>query len=80
MLADCLWSFCMALNVYFTFYKSYTAAQLRNLEWKYFLACYGIPLIPSITLFCIHTKGKGRIYGPAIVYKGSFQMYSLAYF
>jgi hypothetical protein len=69
MPADSLWSFCMALNVYLTFYKGYTAAQLRSLEWKYFLGCYGIPLIPSIVLLCFHTQDKGRIYGPATVLK-----------
>ena len=61
----------MALNVYLTFYKRYTAAQLKSLEWKYFLGCYGIPLIPSIILLCIHTNELGRVYGPAVVYKNT---------
>jgi hypothetical protein len=61
----------MALNIYFAFYKKYSVADLRSLERKYFLACYGIPLIPSITMLCIRTKDGGRIYGPAVVCNSS---------
>jgi hypothetical protein len=61
----------MALNIYLAFYKGYTAVDLKRLEWKYFLACYGMPLIPSITLLCIKTKAGGRIYGPAEVCNGT---------
>ncbi|PMD52941.1 uncharacterized protein K444DRAFT_497530, partial [Hyaloscypha bicolor E] len=68
MPADSLWSFCMALNVYLTFYKRYTTIQLKSLEWKYFLGCYGIPLIPSVTLLCVNSKERGKIYGPAILW------------
>lgn len=68
MPADSLWSFCMALNVYFAFKKRYSSVELKRLEWKYFAACYGLPLIPSVTLLCIKTKTKGRIYGPALIW------------
>ncbi|KAN0099882.1 hypothetical protein V8E51_013657 [Hyaloscypha variabilis] len=68
MPADSLWSFCMALNVYLTFYKRYTTTQLKSLEWKYFLVCYGMPLIPSVTLLCLNGKERGKIYGPAILW------------
>ncbi|KIM92968.1 hypothetical protein OIDMADRAFT_138728 [Oidiodendron maius Zn] len=68
MPADSLWSFCMALNFYLTFYKRYTTTQLKSLEWKYFLACYGMPLIPSVTLLCVNSTQRGRIYGPAILW------------
>ena len=71
MPADSLWSFCMALNVYLTFYKRYTTTQLKSLEWKYFLVCYGMPLIPSVTLLCLNSKERGKIYGPTIVYQGT---------
>jgi hypothetical protein len=71
MPADSLWSFCIALSVYLTFYKKYTTTQLKNLEWKYCLACYGMPLIPSVTLLCVNGKERGKIYGPAIVYQGT---------
>ena len=74
MPTDSLWSFCMALNVYLTFYKRYTTMQLKSLEWKYFLGCYGIPLIPSVTLLCVNSKDRGKIYGPAIVYQGTWSL------
>ena len=61
----------MALNIYLACYKRYSVADLKSLEWKYFVACYGLPLIPSITLLCIKTKNGGRIYGPATVRNGT---------
>ncbi|KAI9866280.1 MAG: hypothetical protein M1813_001402 [Trichoglossum hirsutum] len=49
MPADSLWTLAMACNVYLTFFKKYNSAQLKKLEWKYFLACYGIPFPPAVT-------------------------------
>jgi hypothetical protein len=49
MPADSLWTLAMACNVYLVFFKKYSSAQLRKLELKYFIACYGIPSIPAIT-------------------------------
>jgi hypothetical protein len=49
MPADSLWTLAMACNVYLTFFRKYNAAQLKKLEWKYFLACYGIPFPPAVT-------------------------------
>ena len=66
MAADTFWSFCMAFNVYLTFYKRYTVAQLRSLEWWYSLVCYGMPTIPSLTMLLVHTKRRERVYGPVI--------------
>ncbi|KAN0084984.1 hypothetical protein V8E54_001451 [Elaphomyces granulatus] len=66
--ADALWAFCMAFNLYLTIYRRYSAEQLRALEIWYFLACYGLPVIPSLTLFFIKTEKKGRIYGPATIW------------
>ena len=71
MPADFLWSFCMALNIYLALYKGYSATQLRSLEWKYFLACYGLPLIPAVMYFFIKTKDRGRVYGPALVHRST---------
>jgi len=67
MPADTLWTLCMALNVYFTFFKHYNAADLRNLEKWYLLLCYGSTLVPAlIYLILDHTADTG-IYGPALV-------------
>lgn len=67
MPTDSLWSFCMAVNIYLTFYRRYSAEDIRNLEKWYFLFCYGLPLILATTLSLIKTTGRGKIYGPALV-------------
>ncbi|KAJ5094908.1 hypothetical protein N7532_007199 [Penicillium argentinense] len=67
MPADTLWSFCMALNIYLTFYRRYSAEDLRRLEKWYFLLCYGLPLALATALCIINTTERGRIYGPALV-------------
>lgn len=67
MPADALWAFCMACNVYLTFFHKYDADRLRRLEWKYLLCCYGLPFIPALSYFFIETKERGRIYGSATV-------------
>lgn len=67
MPTDSLWSFCMAVNIYLTFYRRYSAEDLKKLEKWYFLFCYGLPLILATTLSLIKTTGRGRIYGPALV-------------
>ncbi|KAF2756345.1 family A G protein-coupled receptor-like protein [Pseudovirgaria hyperparasitica] len=67
--ADSLWTFCMALNVYLTFFKNYDSAMLRSLEKWYFLACYGTPLLPALIFLIIDHASKGaRIYGPATLW------------
>jgi len=63
--ADALWTFAMACNVYLTFFHKYSATQLRQIEWKYILLCYGLPFVPAFTYFFIRTDAKGPIYGPA---------------
>lgn len=67
MPADALWAFVMALNVYLTFFYKFDSSQLRRLEWKYFLACYGIPFIPAFIYFFVSTPDRGPIYGEAVV-------------
>lgn len=57
----------MACNVYLTFFHKFTANQLRALEWKYFVICYGVPLIVAIVYIPIETQSRGKIYGPAVV-------------
>ncbi|CAI7652987.1 unnamed protein product [Penicillium viridicatum] len=68
MPADALWTFAMACNVYLTFFHKYDSEQLRRLEWKYVLCCYGIPFIPAFAYFFIQTQARGRIYGSAILW------------
>ncbi|CAI7666947.1 unnamed protein product [Penicillium discolor] len=68
MPADALWTFAMACNVYLTFFHKYDSEQLRRLEWKYVLCCYGIPFVPAFAYFFIQTQARGRIYGSAILW------------
>jgi hypothetical protein len=67
MVADSMWTFAMACNVYLTFFRKYDAKQLRSLEWKYILFCYGVPFIPAFTFFFVRSKSRGKVYGSAVV-------------
>jgi hypothetical protein len=67
ILADAIWAFCMAFNVYLTLFRKYDVTELRKLEWKYCIASYGVPFIPSFVYLFIKTKARGQIYGSAIV-------------
>ena len=67
MVADALWTFAMACNVYLTFFRRYDAEQLRSLEWKYILFCYGVPFIPAFIFFFVRTESRGKAYGSAVV-------------
>ncbi|KAE8328999.1 hypothetical protein BDV39DRAFT_173017 [Aspergillus sergii] len=68
MPADALWTFAMACNVYLTFFYKYNSEQLRRLEWKYVLFCYGLPFVPSLAYFFIKTKARGKVYGYAVLW------------
>ncbi|KAJ5722065.1 hypothetical protein N7488_000100 [Penicillium malachiteum] len=68
MSADALWTFAMACNVYLTFFHKYDSDQLRRLEWKYLICCYGLPFIPAFVYFFIQTQERGRVYGSAILW------------
>ncbi|THC93519.1 hypothetical protein EYZ11_007010 [Aspergillus tanneri] len=68
MPADALWTLAMACNVYLTFFRKYDSEQLRRLEWKYLLFCYGLPFVPAFTYFFIRTKARGRVYGSALIW------------
>lgn len=57
----------MAVNVYLTLFKKYNAQQLKAMEWKYHLACYGGPFVVALTLLFVETGSRGRIYGDAVV-------------
>ncbi|KFY80302.1 hypothetical protein V499_00820 [Pseudogymnoascus sp. VKM F-103] len=66
--ADSLWTLAMAFNVYLALFRRYSASQLRQQEWKYFIICYGIPFIPAITFVFARSEARGRIFGPAILW------------
>jgi hypothetical protein len=68
MVADALWTFAMACNVYLTFFRKYDAQQLRLFEWKYILFCYGVPFIPAFIFFFMRSESRGKVYGSAVVH------------
>ncbi|KAL8776725.1 MAG: hypothetical protein Q9213_008163 [Squamulea squamosa] len=64
-IADVLWNLAMAINVYLTIFKKYNSEQLKALEWRYHLLCYGIPFIIALIFCFIDTQGRGKMYGEA---------------
>ena len=67
MPADALWMLALATNVYLTFFHKYGETQLRALEWRYLLLCYGVPFVPALVYIFVHTAARGKIYGSATV-------------
>ncbi|KAL8700089.1 MAG: hypothetical protein Q9201_005638 [Fulgogasparrea decipioides] len=65
---DTLWACCMAINVYLAFFHIFRAYQLRALDKWYLLFCYGAAFVPAVTFLFIDKKGRGKIYGPAILW------------
>ncbi|KAL8796019.1 MAG: hypothetical protein Q9195_001595 [Heterodermia aff. obscurata] len=65
---DCFWSLCMAVNVYLIFFHKYTIEQLRAMDWKYLIGCYGASFIPAFVYIFVETKARGRVYGPATIW------------
>ena len=57
----------MAINVYLTLFKKYNAQQLKALEWRYHIMCYGAPFVVALTYLFISTPTRGKMYGPATV-------------
>ncbi|KAL8727472.1 MAG: hypothetical protein Q9181_005703 [Wetmoreana brouardii] len=65
---DTLWACCMAFNVYLAFFHIFRAYQLRALDKWYLAFCYGFAFVPAVTFLFIDQKGRGKIYGPAILW------------
>lgn len=72
--ADAFWNLAIAVNVYMKLFKNYNADQLKALEWKYHLCCYGGPFIIALAYLFIDTSSRGRVYGPAIVCKSPLRL------
>lgn len=58
----------MAINVYLTVFRKYTADDLRALEWRYLIMCYVLPFILAFVLIFVETDSRGRVYGAASLY------------
>ncbi|KAL8709575.1 MAG: hypothetical protein Q9220_005667 [cf. Caloplaca sp. 1 TL-2023] len=56
--ADALWNLAMAINVYLTLFKKYNAQQLKALEWRYHLLCYGTPFVIALVYCFVDTQGR----------------------
>ncbi|MCJ1243120.1 hypothetical protein MMC30_000317 [Trapelia coarctata] len=68
VLSDALWNMSMAMNVYLTVFKNYNTDDLKRLEWIYLLVNYGLPFIPAFAYCFINVGGRGKIYGPAVLW------------
>lgn len=68
MLADPLFTLAMALNVYLTFFRRYSTEQLRGMDWKYIVFCYGAPFVPALACFFMKDGAGVRVYGPATIW------------
>ncbi|KAI9805781.1 MAG: hypothetical protein M1833_005274 [Piccolia ochrophora] len=64
---DAYWACCMACNVYLIFFRGYTTEQLRALDVRYQIGCYGASFIPAC-VYCFINTSRGRIYGPAVIW------------
>lgn len=67
MMADSLWVFCMATNVFLVFWHGHNAQELHYLEKWYFLFAYGLPAVPPMVYVILDHHSKTRIIGPATV-------------
>ncbi|KAI9708037.1 MAG: hypothetical protein M1820_004241 [Bogoriella megaspora] len=65
---DALWAFCMAINVYLSMFRGYSIKQLRKLDAKYLLFCYGVSFVPAFIFIFISTSARGHVYGPAVIW------------
>ncbi|KAF2025639.1 hypothetical protein EK21DRAFT_103825 [Setomelanomma holmii] len=68
MMADSLWVFCMATNVFLVFWYGYDAQQLRRLEKWYLLFAYGIPMVPAMVYVILDHHSQTRIIGSATLW------------
>lgn len=66
--ADAFWNLAMAINVYMTLFRNYKAEQLKALEWKYHIFCYGVPFVIALACIFIDNSSRGRVYGPAVLW------------
>ncbi|KAK4690704.1 hypothetical protein P7C71_g6149, partial [Lecanoromycetidae sp. Uapishka_2] len=65
---DAYWALCMAINVYLALFRGWNAPRLQAQDWKYFVGCYGVALIPAITYLFLNSPSRGRVYGPALIW------------
>ena len=58
----------MAISVYLNVFKRYSVQDLKKLEWKYFLLCYGVTFISAFVCCFVWTVQRGRVYGPSLLW------------
>ena len=63
---DAYWALCMAINVYLAFFRGFTVEQLRALDIRYLLACYGASFVPALVFIFINNPKS--IYGSAVIW------------
>ena len=58
----------MAINVYLAFFSGRTVEQLRALDLRYIIVCYGASFVPALVYLFVNTPDRGPIYGDASVW------------
>ncbi|KAK6361752.1 hypothetical protein TWF730_005467 [Orbilia blumenaviensis] len=66
--SDALFIAFMALNVYLTVNRKFSAPQLRKLEPYYVGVSFGLPLISGFVFLFVRAPGKGPVYGDATLW------------
>jgi len=65
--ADVIWTFLMAVDVYLIVFRRYDAGALRKLEIKYVTVTTVLAFIPAFVFLFIRTPEKGPMYGSVTV-------------
>ncbi|KAH0430140.1 g-protein coupled receptor [Colletotrichum camelliae] len=69
MQSDPWWSFAMAINVFLVFFAGANPSSFRKHLWVYCLVCFGIPLIPALSLLLLRPDGPDDlIYGDSTLW------------
>lgn len=66
--ADAFWNLCLAVNVYLIVFRKHDSKQLKSMEWKYHILCYGCPFLVAFICLFIDRGYRGCIYGPFVLW------------
>jgi hypothetical protein len=66
-MADVLWTFVMACDVFLIVFRRHDARALRKLELRYTLVITLLAFVPAFVFLFIQTEDKGYMYGSVTV-------------
>ena len=67
-LNDVMWNFSIAINVFLTVFRNHDQARLKVMEWRYFVANYGLSFAVAFALCFASDAQRGKVYGPATIW------------